>query len=175
MSYIMIDIEADWPCPWLYSMVSFGAVVVEGNLKRTFYWELKPISEYYIPEALNVSWFTREETEQFDEPEYVMKKFAEWVDKNSAWTPIFVADNLAFDWQFINYYFHKYLEYNPFNHSWINMGDLYAWMEKSMSQKWRWQKKYRITKHTHNPVDDAKWNAEALLAFQQLGLDIKLI
>jgi len=25
-----------------------------------------------------------------------------------------------------------------------------------------WKRKYRVTKHTHNPVDDARGNAEAL-------------
>jgi hypothetical protein len=34
-------------------------------------------------------------------------------------------------------------------------------------------KKYlRKTKHTHHPVDDAKGNAEALLAMQKMGLKI---
>jgi len=33
----------------------------------------------------------------------------------------------------------------------------------------------RKTKHTHNPVDDAKGNAEALLALKnEMGLKIKL-
>ena len=174
MSYIMVDIEADGPCPWEYSMISFWAIVVEESLTRTFYGELKPITDNYIEEALAVSWFSREETECFNDPKEVMEKFATWIERNSHWQPIFIADNLAFDWQFINYYFHKYLGYNPFNHSWVNLSDLYAWMEREMKSKRKWQK-YRITKHTHNPLDDAKWNAEALLAFKSLGLDIKLI
>jgi hypothetical protein len=33
-------------------------------------------------------------------------------------------------------------------------------------------KKYRISKHTHNPVDDARGNAEALRKFKELGLKI---
>ena len=32
----------------------------------------------------------------------------------------------------------------------------------------------RKTRHTHNPVDDARGNAEALLAMKELGLKIKL-
>jgi hypothetical protein len=42
MSWIMVDIEADGPIPGDYSMVSFGAVVVEPGLERTFYGELRP-------------------------------------------------------------------------------------------------------------------------------------
>ena len=52
MSWIMVDIEADGPIPGDYSMVSFGAVVVEPGLERTFYGELRPISEKFVPEVL---------------------------------------------------------------------------------------------------------------------------
>jgi hypothetical protein len=37
MSYVMVDVEADGPIPGDYSMVCFGAVVVEPSLSRTFY------------------------------------------------------------------------------------------------------------------------------------------
>jgi hypothetical protein len=40
---------------------------------------------------------------------------------------------------------------------------------KDASKATEW-KKFRITKHTHNPVDDAVGNAEALLKFKELGL-----
>ena len=45
MSCIMIDIESDGPIPGDYSMVCFGAIIVEPELKRTFYGKLKPISD----------------------------------------------------------------------------------------------------------------------------------
>jgi len=50
--YVMVDIEADGPIPGDYSMVCFGAVIVEPALDQTFYGKLKPISEQFIPEAL---------------------------------------------------------------------------------------------------------------------------
>ena len=59
MSYIMIDVESDGPIPGDYSMICFGAVVVEPLLEKTFYGELKPISEKWIPESLAVSGFNR--------------------------------------------------------------------------------------------------------------------
>ena len=85
--------------------------------------------------------------------------------------PIFVSDNLAFDWQFINYYFHRFFGRNPFGFSGRRIGDLYAGMVKDASKASDW-KKYRVTKHTHNPVDDAKGNAEALRKLSELGLKI---
>jgi hypothetical protein len=60
MPYVMIDIESDGPIPGDYSMVCFGAIIVEPELNRSFYGKLKPISDKFIPEALAVSGFTRE-------------------------------------------------------------------------------------------------------------------
>ncbi len=74
MAWISVDIEADGPIPGDYSMVSFGAVVVESGLERTFYGELKPISEKYVSEALAVSGFSREETLAFEDPAAVMAR-----------------------------------------------------------------------------------------------------
>jgi hypothetical protein len=41
----MVDIESGGPIPGDYSMVCFGAVVVEPGLGKTFYGRHKPISE----------------------------------------------------------------------------------------------------------------------------------
>ena len=45
MSYVMMDIEADGPIPGDYSMICFGAVIVEPSLSRTFYGQLRPGQE----------------------------------------------------------------------------------------------------------------------------------
>jgi hypothetical protein len=68
MAYIMVDIESDGPIPGDYSMISFGAVLVDEHLDKTFYGKLKPISDKYILEALTVSGHSREETLGFEEP-----------------------------------------------------------------------------------------------------------
>ena len=41
MSLIVVDVESDGPIPNRYSMVCFGAVVVEPTLSKTFYWEIE--------------------------------------------------------------------------------------------------------------------------------------
>lgn len=171
MSYIVVDIEADGPIPHLYSMVSFGAVIVEPSLTKTFYGETKPISDEWIPEALNVSGFSREEHLAFDEPDLIMRSFAEWIKNNSIGKPIFISDNLAFDWQWINYYFHRYIGENPFGYSGRRIGDLYCGMVNDTFARW---KHLRKTKHDHNPVNDAKGNAEVLLIMKKQGLNITL-
>ncbi len=172
MSYIVVDIESDNGSPANGSMVCFGAVLVK-DLTQTFYGQTKPISEKWDAKALSISGFSRTEHEQFDSPEAVMKNFAAWIEKVSDGKPTFISDNPAFDWQWINYYFLKYVGHNPFGFSARRIGDLYCGMKMDASKNREWKKKYRKTKHTHHPVDDAIGNAEALLAMQNLGLKIE--
>lgn len=168
----MVDVEADGPIPGDYSMVSFGAIVVEPSLSQTFYGKLRPISEHFVPQALAVSGFSRDQTLAFDDPKDVMATFQRWLEESSSGQPRFVSDNNGFDWQFINWYFHHFLGTNPFGHSSTNLGSLYKGMVKDVFKNF---KHLRRTKHTHNPVDDAKGNAEALLAMKtELGLKISL-
>jgi DNA polymerase III epsilon subunit-like protein len=172
MSYIVVDVEADGPIPGDYSMACFGAVVAEPGLSRTFYGRLKPISERWVPEALAVSGFTREEVLKFDEPDEVMRRFAEWLAGLGTKRLIFISDNNGFDWQFINYYFHHFLGKNPFGHSSQNLGSLYKGLVKDTFATF---KHLRKTPHTHHPVDDARGNAEALLHLKEhLGLKLAL-
>ena len=168
----MVDVEADGPIPGDYSMISFGAVVVEPGLGRTFYGQLRPISDRFVPEALAVSGFSRNETLRFAEPAAVMEQFVRWLRGLGADRLMFISDNNGFDWQFINWYFHHFAGDNPFGHSSTNLGSLYKGLVKDAFQNF---KHLRKTPHTHNPVDDAMGNVEALLTMkEQMGLKIKL-
>ena len=130
MSFVIVDVEADGPIPADFSMVCFGAVLFDEQLGTSFYGRTRPISDRFIPEALAVSGFSREEHLTFDDPKTVMERFAAWLDQHSQGRPVFVSDNLAFDWQFINYYFHRFLGRNPFGFSGRRIGDLYAGLVK---------------------------------------------
>ena len=169
MSFVIVDVEADGPIPADYSMVCFGAVVFDAALATTFYGRTRPISDRHVPEALAVSGFSRAEHEAFDDPAVVMTQFAEWLEQHSRNRPVFVSDNLAFDWQWINFYFHRYTGKNPFGFSGRRIGDLYAGLMRDVSKATEW-KKLRGTRHSHHPVDDAVGNAEALRRFADLGL-----
>lgn len=171
MSFFIVDVESDGPIPADYSMVCFGAVLFDEALKTTFYAQLRPICDQFNPEALAVSGFTREQHLAFEEPKVVMVRFAAWLKEHSKGRPVFVSDNLAYDWQFVNYYFHHFTGSNPFGFSGRRIGDLYAGLVRDAYKASDW-KKMRVTRHTHDPVDDAKGNAEALLKFRELGLKI---
>lgn len=173
MSLIVVDVESDGPAPGLYSMVSFGAIVVDHKLDKTFYGKVKPISDQWIPDALAISQITRQEHLSYNEPMDVMTEFNKWLVENSKGSPVFISDNNGFDWQFINYYFHKYLGENPFGYSSRRIGDLFCGLEKDFGANKKW-KKLRKTKHTHNPVDDAKGNAEVLMKMRKMGLYFKV-
>jgi hypothetical protein len=170
---VVVDVEADGPIPNLYSMVSFGAVIVEGDLNKTFYGRTKPVSDLWIPEALAVSGWSREEHLTFDDPKTVMLDFEKWIKTNVKDSPVFISDNNGFDWQWINYYFYYYIGRNPFGFSSRRIGDLWTGLNKNIKASNDW-KKLRKSKHTHNPVDDARGNAEALLEFQKRGLELRI-
>jgi hypothetical protein len=159
----VVDVEADGPAPGLYSMVNFGVVeVTESGAGRHFYGECAPIVDDYIPEALAVSGFTRAQHEAFAPAQETMTRLVKWLaESGEGGRPVFVSDNPAFDWQFINYYLWRFTGGNPFGHSARRIGDFYAGLQQNFRARPDW-KKLRVTKHTHNPVDDARGNAEAL-------------
>src|SRR6478609_4911499 len=103
---------------------------------------------------------------------HTMTEFERWIQDNCEGRPIFISDNNGFDWMFVCWYFHHFTGACPFGHSSTNLGSLYKGLAKDASQSF---KHLRKTAHTHHPVDDAKGNAEALLAMKEtLGLKIGL-
>lgn len=166
MSLFVVDVESDGPCPGLYSMISFGAVKLDGSHKATFLGKVAPLKGAgRLEEAAAVSGVSREEHEKYFPPEEIMRNFKWWIEQvNDSGKPVLISDNPAFDWQFINYYFHAFLGENPFGFSARRIGDIYSGIVKNLKASSDW-KKLRKTKHDHNPVNDSIGNAEALIAF----------
>jgi hypothetical protein len=139
-------------------------------LSKTFYGQLRPISDRWIPEVLAVSGFTREQTLASPEPEPVMRQFARWLAGQCGARAMFISDNNEFDRQFINLCFHHFIGSNPFGFSSTNLGSLYKGVVRDTTQNF---KHLRKSSHTHYPVDDAKGNSEALLAIKDT-FDLKI-
>lgn len=179
MSIFIIDIEADGPCPGLYSMVCFGAIRVQEDLENapTFYGKTAPLDGdgyiKWIPEALAISGFSHEEHKAFPHWKIAITDFYNWVKENNKdGKATFLSDNPAWDYMWINYYCHLSGLDNPFGHSGRRIGDFYAGLELNWGASSHW-KKFRKTKHTHNPVDDARGNAEAFLYIcENFGLKV---
>lgn len=137
MSLIFVDCEAEGPCPILGHLTEFGAV--EFKSQKSFH-------GIFLNKTA-------------DEIKQIFIDFEKWLGQFGE-RPVFVSDNPAFDWQWINYEFHRLLGHNPFGHSARRISDFYAGLTGDFwnTQKW---KKLRITPHDHNPVHDALGNVEA--------------
>jgi ribonuclease T len=164
--YVSVDVEASGPIPGEYSLLSIGACIVgrEDEKISRFYVELKPISDNFVQEALDVTGFSIEHLKQNGtDPLHAMKQFDSWLNaitNGGKLKPVFVAYPVGFDWSFVNYYFHKYLKFNPFGVSGIDIKSV--WLGKT-NQKWHKISKQSILRalkiadleHTHNALDDA--------------------
>jgi ribonuclease T len=163
--YVSVDVESSGPIPGVFSLLSIGACVV-GNTGEDFYAEIQPINDAYVPEAIEVAGKSMEEFSLSGQtPESAMKSFRDWlftvIDKAS---PVFVGFNAAFDWSFINWYFHTYLNENPFGIGGVDIKSYYMGMSGC---SWEDTRSSHIpdkfkgsSPHTHNALDDAKEQAE---------------
>lgn len=133
MSLIFVDCEGKGPAPGLNDDARFEFGAVERKTRLTFHGVGGTYETFHA--------------------------FMEWLDQFKG-RPIFVSDNPAYDWQFINYYFHLHLGGNPFGHSARRLGDFYAGLVGDFYHTQEW-KSLRVTPHDHNPVNDAMGNLEA--------------
>lgn len=160
--HFVLDVEADGPCPGLFNMISFGIVSVT-DVGHGFLGELAPLLDHPgIPEARKVVGVSLETQKTYATPEVVMRAAADWVMHTTGGRrAAFWSDNPAFDWQYWNWYCHKFLGDNPAGFSARRIGDLDAGRRGEPLTTMAW-KKHRVTQHTHNPLDDARGNAEGL-------------
>jgi hypothetical protein len=175
--YFSADVETDGPIPGPFSMLSFALVYAgrfdgaiferPANFDQSFYRELRPISDHYQQEALIVNGLDRERLRREGEPpERVMKEAAEWIQEVAEQgRPVLVAYPLSFDWTWLYWYFVRFLERSPFNHS--HCFDLKtAFAVKAgvpIAQAGRselFPNLKSIRTHTHNALDDAVEQAE---------------
>ncbi|MFD6885260.1 MTH938/NDUFAF3 family protein [Streptomyces sp. NPDC059957] len=177
--YISVDVEADGPIPGPYSMISFGAAVAgrqDGASytaadpeQDTFYRELRPISEAYVPEALAVSGLDRDRLlREGAEPAVAMAEFRAWVREVSAGAqPVMCAYPASFDWTFLYWYLMSFGGDSPFGHSGcLDMKTLYAAKARvplRAAVKGRMPKELLSRRpHTHHALDDAVEQAELM-------------
>lgn len=141
---IFVDCEAYGGCPSMGRLTEFGAVTWSSV---TFH------SMDYAGDLSKMVLSSDGEKELWEHFHY-------WLGCNVDGHPIFVSDNPAFDWQWINDGFLRCLGYNPFGHSARRIGDFYAGLTGNFRNASKW-KRLRVTKHDHNPVHDALGNLEA--------------
>ena len=159
MALIFVDCEAWGGCPATGQLTEFGAVRSE----HSFYHGIIVPS---IPNPENPAIPLKPRAKpDFIREVNVAQGFMEWLNKDKS-RPVFVSDNPAFDWQWINDLFHRTMGMNPVGHSARRISDYYAGLTNNWSNTQKW-KRLRRTKHTHHPVDDALGNLEAWQRIQQ--------
>lgn len=128
--YFSADVETDGPIPGPYSMLSIGIVYAgrfDGhkferplNYDTSYYAELKPISDQFQDEALQVNQLDRSRLilEGLD-PKDAMTRAANWITSLAGTArPVLVAFPLSFDWSWLYWYFVRYsASGSPFEHS----------------------------------------------------------
>lgn len=176
--YISADIETDGPIPGEFSMLSFGLSLAsrfdgqtfrayEPDASTTFYVELKPVSDRFQDEALEVNGLDRDElVERGTDPERAMRDASAWVNEMAEGArPVLVAYPVAFDWAFLYWYFIKFTGESPFGYSsCLDIRTLFQ--ARALTTFDRASKSSMPTRllprreHTHNAADDAQEQAE---------------
>jgi DNA polymerase III epsilon subunit-like protein len=164
--YISVDVETSGPSPSRYSLLAIGACVAYEPTK-TFSVELQPVTDAFLPAALEVSGLNLDHLRAHGlPPGHAMGAFAAWVaDVAPAGRPVFVGLNAPFDWMFVADYFDRFLGENPFGHKAIDIKALYmgrhrtTWAATNFEQMAA-QLSLRQTSLTHHALEDALVQAD---------------
>lgn len=174
--YFSVDVEADGPIPGPYSMLSFGAVAAgtmaesfspAGASPATFYRELRPISDEFVPAALAVSGLDRDVlAREGADPAVAMREFGRWVTETAGeCRPVFVAYPASFDWMFVYWYLIRFTGSSVFGHSGcLDVKTAYAIRARvpfGRAHKRAMPRQLLSTRpHTHHALDDAAEQAD---------------
>jgi hypothetical protein len=177
-SYFSADVETDGPIPGPYSMLSFAlayAGAYDGttfyrppSYDQTFYIELRPISEQFERQALEVNGLDRDHLLRHGaDPESAMTAAAQWVrERAGIGSPVIVAYPLSFDWSWLYWYFVQYSKTgSPFGYS--RGFDIKTAIAVKLRRMISNSGRSRIPEavrssiaHTHHALDDALEQAE---------------
>lgn len=158
---VSVDVEASGPTPGQYSLLSIGACLVDAP-ERTFYVELRPVSEAATEEAARVHGLEMERLQHEGlEPALAMASFEAWLraEVPPQARPVFVGFNASFDWMFVADYFQRFLGRNPFGHTALDIKSYAMGMSgSSWSDTTKGALARRYPDHpdlTHNALQDA--------------------
>lgn len=129
---------------------------------------------HHDPEALAVTGFNLHNLITCGTaPKTAMAQLADWVANvtPAGSKPVFIGFNAAFDWSFINYYFHVFLGHNPFGFAAADIKSLYMgatgcrWQETKSSQI---DARLNIKNSgNHNALDDALYQAAMFMKIRE--------
>jgi hypothetical protein len=160
-NWIFVDVEARGRSPVSGIMTEFGAV--HEPSRKSFHgvlFEGEPDPNNPAVPVVGKQVATDKE---------VAELFAAWLKKvGGNERPVFVSDNVAWDWQWIAAMFDRADMDNPFGHSGRRISDFWAGLQNNWGDTQSW-KRFRVTPHDHNPVHDAMGNVEAFQRIKEIA------
>jgi len=158
---VSVDVETAGPNPADYALLSVGACTL-GTPRKEFYVELKPVSIKEDKQASEIHQLDMDELSRSGEPPALaMQKMADWLLEviPVGNLPLFLGFNAPFDWMFVCDYFHRFLGYNPFGHSALDIRSFYMGLNRA---KWIETRMAEISNRAlqHNALEDACDQAE---------------
>lgn len=181
----ILDTEATSPSPMTGLMTEFGIVHMTSGL--SFYGKLYAFTPHpgipalpvvlrdddgdpLLDTFIGLGGYGGFKVTRFEGLKGVSDAVAAWVAQTcpDGQRPIMVSDNPGYDSMWFTCFLDSQGVANPFGHSSRRIGDFYAGTKGNWRRTSDW-KRLRKTAHTHNPVDDARGNAEALHII--LGID----
>src|SRR5262245_48759572 len=121
--YIFVDVEATGLSPINGVMTEFGAV--EYKTRQTFHGVI--VESRPNPENPATAVITGGVVKPLQQ---VMSEFKTWLDSVGKDRPIFISDNPAYDFQWINAAFDSCGMENPFGHSARRFSDFWAGLQR---------------------------------------------
>jgi hypothetical protein len=168
--YISCDIEANGPCPGLFSMLSFGlaAFTLEKELVGTFSRNLELLDGADVDERTMTWWAQPEQSnayaasrENLVPPRNAMVDCKSWLDEIRAFgRPVICGAPSGFDFTFMYYYFQRFLGESPIGFASL---DLRSYAAAVLKRQYRHVGKRQFPQdwidadlpHTHVALDDA--------------------
>lgn len=166
-TYISVDIEADGPIPGKNNLLSIGAVAFSQGAEEIgeFSVNLLPLTGA-TPDVDTMAWWTKHpeayaatQTDRCSAP-IAMGDFRQWI--SCFVRPVFVAYPAGFDFTFVHWYFHRFLNQDPFGFQAL---DLKSYAMALMGSEFKKTAKNTMPKewfedlekhHSHIAVEDAR-------------------
>lgn len=185
LMYFSVDVETDGDAPGVSNMLSIGVVALNPETHshaNSFYATLRR-----LPDARPLN-TTMEWWDQFPEawaaaranaqdPAEAMKALDDFIARTiriesarmllptgTTLEPRFLAYPANFDWQWVNYYFHRFLGRNPFGFVAFDLSSFGAGLKNdlNMVRRSNWPKEWTegLPDHDHHALHDAEHQAE---------------
>ena len=161
---VSVDVETSGSHPSEYALLSIGACTLF-QPRQIFYAELIPDRALEDPDAMAVHNLHLDNLRvKGRHPTEALREFNRWLQLAipNGQKPLFMGFNAPFDWMFVNDYFLRYMDDNPFGHSAL---DIKSFLMGFRRIPWSQTSMRMLTDDPlhHNALADAEAQADIFL------------